>query len=250
MAEPSVVAQAAGAARAPDPEKASAPLQLEPPRKVERRGHVLVPSEALEPSPVLEEGYVESAPAAPAVAPLGPPEWERLAESGDFGAAKVALDREGGFDWVVGSASAGELMSLADIARTSGRREQALSALRRVLTAYVSAPEAPVAAWTLGNLLDQAGDKQGAAEAYATYRRLSPTGDFAEDAAARQVDVALSQGNFELGLSAIAGDKPSASTSDPDDDDDNSDAPAAPKDEHAAPSASSDIPPGKPRDPE
>jgi hypothetical protein len=32
---------------------------------------------------------------------------------------------------------------------------------------------------------------------------LSPTGDFAEDAAARQVDAALSQGNLELGTRAM-----------------------------------------------
>jgi hypothetical protein len=55
----------------------------------------------------------------------------------------------------------------------------------------------------LGNLLDQLGDRAGAADAYATYRRLSPTGDFAEDAAARQVDAALSQGNLELGRRAL-----------------------------------------------
>jgi hypothetical protein len=76
-------------------------------------------------------------------------------------------------------------------------------ALKRVLAAYVSAPEAPIAAWSLANLLDQSGDRAGAADAYATYRRLSPTGDFAEDAAARQVDVAFAQGNLELAGRAV-----------------------------------------------
>ena len=88
-------------------------------------------------------------------------------------------------------------MSLVDIARASGDRGQATSALRQVL-AHPDAPEAPLAAWTLGNLLDQAGDQPGAAQAFALYRRLSPAGDFAEDAAARQVDVALAEGNVEL----------------------------------------------------
>lgn len=132
-----------------------------------------------------------------------PAEWERLAESGDFRAAKLALDGEGGFERARARASAAQLLVLADIARASGDREQAARALKRLLTTYVSAPEAPLAAWTLGNLLDQAGDSAGAAEAYATYRRLSPTGDFAEDAAARQVDAALSQGNLELGRRAL-----------------------------------------------
>ena len=133
----------------------------------------------------------------------GAPEWETLAESGDFHAAKAALERQGGFQRASERASASQLLVLADIARASGGRDEAAQALRRVLSAYLSAPEAPLAAWTLGNLLEQAGDRAGAAEAYAAYRRLSPTGDFAEDAAARQVDAALSQGNLELGTRAM-----------------------------------------------
>lgn len=152
-------------------------------------------SEAFVPSYGEPSGMVESAP----VAVVEFAEWERLAEAGDFHAAKQALDRDGGFERAAQRASAGQLMVLADVARASGGREQAAQALRRVLSAYDSAPEAPIAAWTLGNLLEQSGDRAGAAEAYATYRRLSPTGDFAEDAAARQVDAALSQGNLELG---------------------------------------------------
>jgi hypothetical protein len=124
-------------------------------------------------------------------------EWQRLVEVGDFAAARRALDRQGGFDVAISHASPAELMSLVDIARASGERGQAVSALRQVLS-HPDAPEAPLAAWTLGNLLDQAGDQPGAAQAFALYRRLSPTGDFAEDAAARQVDVALAEGNVEL----------------------------------------------------
>jgi len=139
-----------------------------------------------------EEGspYVAAAPA-----PLA--EWQRLVEVGDFAGARRALDRQGGFDVAISHASPAELMSLVDIARASGERGQAVSALRQVL-AHPDAPEAPLAAWTLGNLLDQAGDQPGAAQAFALYRRLSPAGDFAEDAAARQVDVALAEGNVEL----------------------------------------------------
>ena len=136
-----------------------------------------------------------SAYAAPAQAPA--PEWQRLVELGDFSGARRALDRQGGFDVAMSHASPSELMSLFDVARASGERGQAISALRQVL-AHAEAPEAPLAAWTLGNLLDQTGDQPGAAQAFALYRRLSPTGDFAEDAAARQVDVALREGNLEL----------------------------------------------------
>jgi hypothetical protein len=133
--------------------------------------------------------------AVPTQAPA--PEWQRLVEIGDFPGARRALDRQGGFDVAMAQASPSELMSLVDIARASGERGQATSALRQVL-AHPEAPEAPLAAWTLGNLLEQAGDQPGAAQAFALYRRLSPAGDFAEDAAARQVDVALREGNLEL----------------------------------------------------
>ena len=144
-------------------------------------------------------------PASSVVALSSPPEWERLAEAGDFEAARASLDARGGFDSVLGSAaSAAQLMTLVDIARASGSRERAVASLRRVLGVYRDAPEAPLAAWTLGNLLDQAGDENGASEAYALYRRLSPGGDFAEDALAREVDAALTQGNLELSARLIA----------------------------------------------
>jgi hypothetical protein len=152
-------------------------------------------------APVVEEVVVESPSEEPnpyTPAPqAGPPEWEQLANAGDFAAAKRALERVGGFNTVVRSAGPGELMTLADIARVTGERDQALRALRRLLEVYPGADEAPPATWTLANLLDQAGDKVGASQAYALYRRLSPTGDFAEDAAAREVQFALSQGNVE-----------------------------------------------------
>jgi hypothetical protein len=140
------------------------------------------------------------APTEGAHASAGPAvlaDWQRFVEVGDFAAARRALDRQGGFDVAISHASPAELMSLVDIARASGERGQAVSALRQVL-AHPDAPEAPLAAWTLGNVLDQSGDQPGAAQAFALYRRLSPAGDFAEDAAARQVDVALAGRNVEL----------------------------------------------------
>lgn len=151
------------------------------------------------------EGYRETTGLGAGEPPLqsGAADWEKLAEAGEFRAAQAALERGGGFERVSERASAAQLLVLADIARALGSREQAAEALKRVLSTYDSAPEAPLAAWTLGNLLEQAGDRVGAAEAYATYRRLSPTGDFAEDAAARQVDAAIAQGNLELGTRSL-----------------------------------------------
>lgn len=159
------------------------------------------------PSPAASETAAEKQDAlleAYAVeAPLGPPEWLSLAEAGDFEAARLALAGEGGFDAVISTASPDQLLVLGDVARASGDRDHALRALRQLLERHPGAPEAPVAAWTLGNVLEQGGDSSGAAEAFALYRRLSPAGDFAEDAAARQVHVALTQGNVELALGLL-----------------------------------------------
>jgi hypothetical protein len=140
---------------------------------------------------------IEALPPVVQSVPAGPPEWEQLADEGKSAEARKALDARGGFSAVLGSASPAQLMTLADIARDTGSRDQAILALRRVVDSFPEAQNAPEAALTLGNLLEQAGDGAGAAEAYALYRRLSPSGDFAEDALARQVDSALAQGNLE-----------------------------------------------------
>jgi TolA-binding protein len=143
-----------------------------------------VPAETLPP-------VVQAAPAA------APPEWEQLADDDKYAEARKSLDAHGGFAAVLPSASPTQLMTLTDIARKTGSREIAILALRRVVEGFPQAAVAPEAALTLGNLLEQAGDGAGAREAYALYRRLSPGGDFAEDALARQVDSALAQGNLE-----------------------------------------------------
>ena len=256
MAEPRSALPTPGAGPAAEPGTPAAEQHVAPTQKRARAPRPLPSGEAAAEyvetygDPV---GVVVNEPAPVS----GLPEWETLAESGDFRAAKAALDRQGGFQRASDRASASQLLVLADIARASGGRDEAAQALRRVLSAYLSAPEAPLAAWTLGNLLEQAGDRAGAAEAYAAYRRLSPTGDFAEDAAARQVDAALSQGNLELGtrameeyaqnfpkgrrmvelrnrLNALAApaDAAAPASSEPEDDDDatepSADAPAAP----------------------
>ncbi|HEY2408880.1 MAG TPA: hypothetical protein VGI10_22900 [Polyangiaceae bacterium] len=198
QAEPPARVERPSAAAAPQPTsqtEASAPQDKTERRHV-RRG-LAVGALVVEASePQAESAPYSSTPFVPA-APAGPPEWQRLAEAGDFAAARRALSAQGGFEAAMAVASPSELMSLVDVARAAGERERATRALQQVL-AHPQAPEAPLAAWTLGNLLEQAGDTQGAADAFALYRRLSPTGDFAEDAAARQIDAALAQGNLEL----------------------------------------------------
>jgi|GEM_PF-1276239 len=124
--------------------------------------------------------------------------WLSLAERGDFAGAFAQLDELGGFDAVVQSAPPEELMTLVDVARYVGRQGRAIQALRVVTERHRSDPNAPLAAMMLGNLLSRAGDAAGAAEAFALNRRLSPGGDFAEDALVREFDMALSAGDLVL----------------------------------------------------
>lgn len=183
------------------PERTVAPLPASPPRASTPRAAQSAPASSARTAAV-EQLVKEPSTHAP-VNPPGPPEWLTLAESGDFAGARAALERDGGFELAVVNATPEQLLVLVDVARGSGSRERAVRALRRLLDWYPGAPEAPLAAWTLGNMLEQSGDVAGAAEAFALYRRLSPAGDFAEDAAARQLDVALAQSNVELATALL-----------------------------------------------
>lgn len=88
-------------------------------------------------------------------------------------------------------------MALADVARFAGRTGLAIRVLREVTVRFESDPNAPIAAMVLGNLLSQAGDTEGASRAYALNRRLSPSGDFAEDALFREFDMSVSARDVE-----------------------------------------------------
>jgi hypothetical protein len=200
-AERPSVAEAPAGPAAPPREPAEVTSEVEPKAPIAHKARaVAVVNQAPVLSPLATVPAVVETPAPAA----GPPEWLRLAETGDIEAARAALDTAGGFDAAIGTASAAELMALVDLARASGSRESAIAALRRVVDAFRLAPEAPLAAWTLGNVLDQAGDQAGAAEAFALYRRLSPGGDFAEDALAHEVTRAFALGDLELSARLVA----------------------------------------------
>lgn len=142
-------------------------------------------------------------PVAPVSEPIGPPpaaplaDWRRLADEGQYAQALSALEASGGFDAALRDASADQLMSLVDVARATGQRNRAITALRRVVSEHGSDPNAPVAAWMLGNELAKTHDLASAEQAFAMYRALSPNGDFAEDALARQIDMAVEQAHVE-----------------------------------------------------
>jgi TolA-binding protein len=168
--------------------------QRDPPRRIARDAPTPPPASAEVPELVAPP--VPQPPVA-VFAPAGPPEWQRLANNGSYEEANRAIDREGGFEAALSKASAEQLMSLYEIARFSLRTDRAGRALQRVLDRYPGDLNAPLAAFALGNLREKAGDKAGAAAAFEIYRRLSPTGEFADDALARQFELAIERGDLE-----------------------------------------------------
>lgn len=192
-AEPAPTDRAAGD-EAPDPAPTiTAEPQVDAPQPPEHR---LAPTPRPPPTETSAASDVSEAPVA--ARPSGPPEWQKLADSGEYAAAYQAVQEQGGFDAVMAQSSAEQLMTLAEVARANRQRGRASQALRQLLARFPGDPNAPLAALALGNLLEAAGDKKGAAEAFGLYRSLSPDGDFAEDALARQVLAAVEQGNLEL----------------------------------------------------
>jgi hypothetical protein len=151
-----------------------------------------------EPEQTMMSVPVEAVAPAVVVEPVAeePPEWQRLANLGEYASALEAVEAAGGFDALLNAAAAEQLLTLVDIARATGQRGRAIQALRLVTARHQSDPNAPIAAMMLGNMLLQEGDRAGAAAAFELNRRLSPKGDFAEDALARQLEVALDQGNL------------------------------------------------------
>lgn len=153
--------------------------------------------ELVGPSADLGAAGTTSFSAVPLTQPIAP-SWQTLAELGKYDAALMEIHRAGGFDAALGTANSEQLMLLVDVARATGQRPLAILALRRVVEQHKVDPLAPLAAWSLGVMLEKEGDRGGAAAAYGVYRALSPRGDFAEDALARQVRIASDSGEREL----------------------------------------------------
>jgi TolA-binding protein len=126
------------------------------------------------------------------------PTWQVHADNGDYEPAWTALEAQGGFDSVLGKASADQLMLLYEMAVFKKQSGRAMQALRAVVDYVPNDSNAHMAAYQLGAALQKAGDNAGADKYFAIARALNPKGDFAEDALARQIQAAAAQGNVEL----------------------------------------------------
>jgi TolA-binding protein len=90
--------------------------------------------------------------------------------------------------------SAAALLLEADSARVAGRDEEAIHLLRRVMREHPADPQARMAAFVLGRMLAAKGRNAEAMQAFADARR-SGKGELAEEALARQVEVASESGD-------------------------------------------------------
>lgn len=187
--------------------------QTAPPRsrtvRARRKFHAAEPvstlaEESTPDLPDVETEIVEVVPETEVAPVLAPPNWQRLANAGEYEAALFELGQEGGFEGVLLDANAEQLMLLADVARATGQSQRALAALRRIVAEFRDDPVAPLAAFSLGNLLEKGGEAREAARAFAVYRALSPEGDFAEDALVRQIRSAVERGDRDVAEQLVA----------------------------------------------
>jgi len=95
---------------------------------------------------------------------------------------------------VVGN-GATDLMLAADVARLSGHAADAIPYLERVIREHRGSGQAPLAAFTLGRVLSGMGQAERAMEAFALVSTLSPKSPLAEDALARQTEMAFRGGD-------------------------------------------------------
>jgi transmembrane sensor len=147
----------------------------------------------VEPEGPGDTSAVQPAPSSPSPAPSGRVAplrhaggWREEAQSGNYAKAYEEL-RAKGRDPV--RDEAGDLMLAADVARLSAHPEEALRPLRSVCDRHATDRRAPVAAFTLGRVLeDDLGRPGEAATAFKRARVLWPEGPLAEDALAREAD--------------------------------------------------------------
>jgi transmembrane sensor len=120
--------------------------------------------------------------------------WRSLSQSGQYEAAFESLSRSGG---AVEDEPAA-LMDAADAARLSGHAETAVRYLTRVARSHRKSKVSPLAAFTLGRVyLEDLGQPDRAAEAFALAQELAPAGSMAQDALAREVEALSKAGNAQ-----------------------------------------------------
>jgi transmembrane sensor len=145
---------------------------------------------ALEPMPAVKAPLHKS-PTRHSAHPSPTSRWQVLAEDGDYDGAYNAL--HGTSEPVRDDAA--ELFLAADVARLSHHPADAVAPLRTLITRHGDDARAPLAAFTLGNVLLELGSPREAAAAFVEAEKLDPQGPMAEDALAREVEALSRSGD-------------------------------------------------------
>ena len=139
------------------------------------------------PPPSAAPTSVPSAAPPRAPAPRSPDaSWRELAADGRYAEAlSAALPT---FDATCGSASATDVVALADTARLGGDAARARKAYRAVRTRFPGTPSAALAAFSLGRMASQEGSDSEAALHFETYLREAPGDRLAREALGRAME--------------------------------------------------------------
>ena len=159
---------------------------------------------ALEPSGHGQTGEALGT-AAPAVAPhAGGPStrfWSRRMARGDFEAVVAAAERRG-IDGLLAHGSRTELAALADAARYTRRNRLAGRALHAERERFPDSAEGREAAFFLGNLAEDGGDRAGATSWYGRYLHEDAAGTYAAQALGRKMLIESHRGSSSAGIDA------------------------------------------------
>lgn len=152
---------------------------------------VLAPKPVKKPQPITKEPALPRPPIAKEKAePKAPVDIETADEEPLVPKVEVALTP------VPASEEVAELWKKADAGRLSGNKDQAISALTKLLGKHKDDPRAALAAFTLGRvLIDANRSPVVAARAFAKARKLAPAGPLVEDALLREIEAWFEAGD-------------------------------------------------------
>jgi hypothetical protein len=127
--------------------------------------------------------------------------WSRRMARGDFEAVVEAAERRG-IESVLSHGSRNELAALADAARYTRRTRLAARALNAERERFPETAEGREAAFFLGNLAEDGGDRSGAVSWYGRYLREDAAGTYAAQALGRKMLIESRRGSSTAGIDA------------------------------------------------
>jgi hypothetical protein len=127
--------------------------------------------------------------------------WSRRMARGDFEAVVEAAERRG-IDSVLARGSRTELSALADAACYTRRTRLAGRALNAERDRFPETAEGREAAFFLGNLAEDGGDRSGAVSWYSRYLREDAAGTYAAQALGRKMLIESRRGSSAAGIDA------------------------------------------------